>query len=67
MGPLLSRSNSHGENNSAQSAFYTNRNLNCQTVSVKRQVQKSDRIHSDRQSWSDQLGSTRTNSDRIKK
>ena len=35
MGLLLSRSNSHGENNSVQSAFYTNRNLNCQTVSVK--------------------------------
>ena len=33
----------------------------------KRQVQKSDRINSDRQSGSDQLGSTRTNSDRIKK
>ena len=32
-----------------------------------RQVQKSDRINSDRQSGSDQLGSTRTNSDRIKK
>ena len=31
-----------------------------------RQVQKSDRINSDRQSGSDQLGSTRTNSDRIK-
>ena len=39
MGLLLSRSNSHGENNSAQSAFYTNRNLNCQTVSVKRSLQ----------------------------
>ena len=35
--------------------------------SHKRQVQKSDRINSDRQSGSDQLGSTRTNSDRIKK
>ena len=33
----------------------------------KRQVQKSDQINSDRQSGSDQLGSTRTNSDRIKK
>ena len=32
-----------------------------------RQVQKSDRINSDRQSGSEQLGSTRTNSDRIKK
>ena len=32
-----------------------------------RQVQKSDRINSDHQSGSDQLGSTRTNSDRIKK
>ena len=32
-----------------------------------RQVQKSDRINSERQSGSDQLGSTRTNSDRIKK
>ena len=32
-----------------------------------RQVQKSDRINSDRQSGSDQLGPTRTNSDRIKK
>ena len=32
-----------------------------------RQVQKSDRINSDRQSGSDKLGSTRTNSDRIKK
>ena len=32
-----------------------------------RQVQKSDRINSDRQSGSDQLGSTRTDSDRIKK
>ena len=32
-----------------------------------RQVQKSDRINSDRQSGSDQLGSTRTNSDRINK
>ena len=32
-----------------------------------RQVQKSDRINSDRQSGTDQLGSTRTNSDRIKK
>ena len=32
----------------------------------KRQVQKSDRINSDRQSGSDQLGSTRTNSDRLK-
>ena len=32
-----------------------------------RQVQKSDRINSDRQSGSDQLGSTRTNSYRIKK
>ena len=32
-----------------------------------RQVQKSDWINSDRQSGSDQLGSTRTNSDRIKK
>ena len=31
-----------------------------------RQVQKSDRINSDHQSGSDQLGSTRTNSDRIK-
>ena len=39
MGLLLSRSDSHGENNSAQSAFYTNRNLNCQTVSVKRSLQ----------------------------
>ena len=55
MGQLLSRSNSHGENNSLQAAFYT------------RQVQKSDRINSDCQSRSDQLGSTRTNSDRIKK
>ena len=34
---------------------------------LKREVQKSDRINSDRQSVSDQLGSTRTNSDRIKK
>ena len=34
---------------------------------VNRQVQKSDRINSDRQSGSDQLGSTRTNPDRIKK
>ena len=34
---------------------------------LNRQVQKSDRINSDRQSGSDQLGSTRTNSDRIKK
>ena len=34
---------------------------------LKRQVQKSDRINSDRQSGLDQLGSTRTNSDRIKK
>ena len=34
---------------------------------LDRQVQKSDRINSDRQSGSDQLGSTRTNSDRIKK
>ena len=32
-----------------------------------RQVQKSGRINSDHQSGSDQLGSTRTNSDRIKK
>ena len=32
-----------------------------------RHVQKSDRINSDRQSGSDQLGSTRTNSDRMKK
>ena len=32
-----------------------------------RQVQKPDRINLDRQSGSDQLGSTRTNSDRIKK
>ena len=32
-----------------------------------RQVQKSDRINLDRQSGSDQLGSTRTNSDWIKK
>ena len=32
-----------------------------------RQVQKSDRINSDRQSGSDQLGSTQTDSDRIKK
>ena len=32
----------------------------------KRQVQKSDRINTDRQSESDQLGSTQTNSDRIK-
>ena len=32
-----------------------------------RQVQKSDRINSDRWSGSDQLGSTRTNSDRMKK
>ena len=39
MGLLLSRSDSHGENNSVQSAFYTNRNLNCQTVSVKRSLQ----------------------------
>ena len=30
-----------------------------------RQVQKSDRINSDRQSGSDQLGSTRINSDRL--
>ena len=37
------------------------------TAGHKRQVQKSDRINSDRQSGSDQLGSTRTNSDRIKK
>ena len=36
-------------------------------VFLSRQVQKSDRINSDRQSGSDQLGSTRTNSDRIKK
>ena len=34
---------------------------------LKRQVQKSDRINSHRQSGLDQLGSTRTNSDRIKK
>ena len=33
----------------------------------RRQVQKSDWINSDRQSGSDQLGSTRTNSDLIKK
>ena len=39
MGLLLSRSSSHGENNSAQSAFYTNQNLNCQTVSVKHRLQ----------------------------
>ena len=39
MGLLLSRSNSHGENNSVQSAFYTDQNLNCQTVSVKRSLQ----------------------------
>ena len=55
MGQLLSRSNSHGENNSLQAAFYT------------RQVQKLDRINSDRQSGSDQLRLTRTNSDHIKK
>ena len=34
---------------------------------LNRQVQKSDRINSDRQSGSDQLGSTRTNSDPKKK
>ena len=39
MGLLLSRSSSHGENNSAQSAFYTYQNLNCQTVSVKHRLQ----------------------------
>ena len=39
MGLLLSRSSSHGENNSTQSAFYTNQNLNCQTVSVKHRLQ----------------------------
>ena len=39
MGLLLSRYNSHGENNSGQSSFYTDRNLNCQTVSVKRRLQ----------------------------
>ena len=38
MGLLLSRSNSHGENNSVHSAFYTDQNLNCQTVSVKRSL-----------------------------
>ena len=40
--------------------------MTVKTVSVKRQVQKSDRINSDRQSGSDQLRATRTNSDRIK-
>ena len=37
------------------------------SVFWKRQVQKSDQINLDGQSGSDQLGSTRTNSDRIKK
>ena len=36
-------------------------------VFLSRQIQQSDRINSDRQSGSDQLGSSRTNSDRIKK
>ena len=43
------------------------RDLTSSTRIGKRQVQKSDRINSDRQSGSDQLGSTRTNSDRMKK
>ena len=34
---------------------------------IIRQVQKSDQINSDRQSGSDRLGPTQTNSDRIKK
>ena len=41
--------------------------IRCELTYNKRQVEKSDRINSDRQSGWDQLGSTRTNSDRRKK
>ena len=56
---------------SLEPQYLYNRFLRSKSTSVKplsvRQVQRSDRINSDRHSGSDQLGSTRTNSGRIKK
>ena len=41
-------------------------NFVTQTKHLKRQVQKSDRINSDRQSGSDRLGSNKKNKNKIK-